>query len=230
MPSINNSTPGTPFFDLDNLSTYFLPRNFKPSSADPRKLLNSSNYAKLTPFYNDPLTTQAHSPADDMIVFGALVDPFLSVHGCTAVLPNVPLKLPDWTTQSALSKFTGFFHAGPLMTPIDVQINWTKNRAVDSNAPGASLPTEYDLPKMTLPLRVPFGAMNGGSAKWRWLQPYIVDEGVVDDGKENDVLVTRFNAFGVSDDAATGADAVQARLMLGPYTVMEGFVELVRSD
>ena len=270
--------------DLSTLYTYYTPDK-KPSPTDPRILISTQGdqFPRFMPFYD--LVGKAGGPVLDptvhMQVFGTIMDPFLPVHAYSAILPNVALKLPDWTVQDALKKITAFWHIGPLIVPTDVPKTFNEARALmedplavlkdasaatdkpvastatlatttpasatASPAPATTTPTPATggdasgttvkrvepkdpvqmLPKVSIPLAAPAASSSGANAMYRYLQPYLVEDPQDSDG-DGSKLVTRFNVFGISDDAASGADAGHARLMPGPYTAVEGFAQIVR--
>jgi len=286
-PAPNPPSPtATSDLDLSKLYTYYAPST-PAAPTDPRIPLagpDTSAYPRFTPWYNavGVAGTALTDPCSYMQVFGTIMDPFLPVHAYSAILPNVPLKLPSWTTQAALERITAFWHVGPLVMPTDVPAGYDGARAVSTDAtlsvtpvpapavkpvpvpapapapspapvPAPALvpapapvpapatltatpapttlidPTTL-LPKLSIPLAAPIGSAGGAKASYVWLQPYLVSAGKDADGTDLDPdgdgtkETTRFNVFGISDDAASGADAAMARLMPGPYTAVEGFV------
>lgn len=112
--------------------------------------------------------------------------------------------------------------------------------------PGITPPKDSDagqdqkipVPLISIPLSPPTASHSGASAVYRWLQPYWVKstgaDAASDKGPDGGAAAaasfeTRFNAFGVSDDGASGADAATLRLEGAPYTAIEGYVQVVKA-
>jgi hypothetical protein len=242
-----SSSPMQADYDLTSLHTFFT--KDMAIKGDPRKQLDSDttpHFETLTPYWPGlPDTTKMDSTQQKdrdtlasnistlhrahMEIFGAIIDPFLPVHAYSALLPNVALKLPPWTLEAALSKMTAFWHAGPLVVTNDVPNVYDPTASLDAVYSQALLvppPTDPQNAKPTvgIPLLKPISSTSGGGAQWKWLQPYWVGSKV----GGVDVEETRFNAVDISGDAASGADAAEMRLEGGPYTAVEGFVQLAR--
>jgi hypothetical protein len=64
------------------------------------------------------------------------------------------------------------------------------------------------LTKVQLPLPAPAASSSGADADFRYLQPYVVP---TTDANGKTTMSTEYNSFGISGDAAAGADASQAR-------------------
>lgn len=221
---------GSPL-DLSSIYTYYGNTDTAPGIPSPFRDLNADGVASPAPhpsftcFYLDPATSDTRDAY--WHVFGLILDPFLAVHAYSAILPNVALKLPAWTVEQGLKRITAFWRTGPHIVREDLPATYEPSRAVSADDVGTGLDPLADmllhaLPKVQIPLRAPAGAAGGGGASYRYLQPY-ADVGV--DG----TVTTRYNAFGISDDSATGADAKQLRLDPGPYTALEGYMQIVKS-
>jgi len=234
--------------DLD-LSTIYTFDSFisQKQSPDPRTTINPSNYPKHTPYWFAPgAAGEALDRHDDKLqVVSMLMDPFLPVHAFSAILPTQALQIPPRTVELALKSMTAFWHAGPLLTPVD--LDFTQPVALDASyastlakyvsgtpldtsktgTPGNPDPkaTTAVLPTVGLPLSPPVGAANGGAAKFVWLQPYVVDS-TSSDGKKT--KASKFTAFGIDESSAAGADAQEAKLTAGPYTAVEGYVQIAK--
>jgi hypothetical protein len=212
---------------------------------DPRVEITPDNYQLHTPYWMAPKdvgeTLDRH---DDMLqVLGLLVDPFLPIHAFSGILPTQSLTLPAWTVERALKNMTAFWHVGPLLSPKDVDLSTASLHPLDGSYaatlaqyvkgdnPDGSKPssggnpavTGNDLPAVQMPLSPPVGASNGGDSRFMYLQPYLIGTGA--GGAETN---TRFTPFVIDGQAASGADAVDAKLYPGPYTALEGFVQIAK--
>ncbi|KAI1426136.1 hypothetical protein F5Y12DRAFT_310104 [Xylaria sp. FL1777] len=208
----DTTAPGTDELNLDYIRTFFAPAD---QDMVPLKPLNTDEYPLFTPFWEPPYPTGA--PYDDpdvqiepvdfddrrnarMSVFGAIVDPFTPVHAYSSLLPSLELLLPTWTWQKALNTMTAFFYAGPLTVPLsDVPGYDESQKLTTENA--------RDIPRRDLPLP----ALSVGD--WSWFQPYAVEE-------QGDGPV--FNPFGIEKRG----DLTKPGFQDGPYTAMEGFLQL----
>ncbi|KAI1819365.1 hypothetical protein F4861DRAFT_146670 [Xylaria intraflava] len=207
----DTTAPGTDVLNLDYIRTFFAPT----TEQEPLKPLNTNEYPLFTPFWEPPYPTD--SPYDDttrqvgpveyddrrnarMSVFGAIVDPFTSIHAYSSILPSSELLLPTWTWQKAMNTMTAFFYAGPLTVPInDVPSYDEKQKLTTENA--------RDIPQRDLALP----ALSAGD--WSWFEPYSVKE-------EGDDPV--FNPFGIEKRG----DITKPGFQDGPYTAIEGFLQL----
>ena len=239
---------GNSDLDLATVYTYY-PSTTPPSqSGDPRISISAqaNNFPLFTPYFNsagkagDSVVNQALN----MQVFGAIMDPFLPVHAYSVILPNKALSLPNWTVEKALSNINAFWKIGPILVPSDMPPQYDVTRALDSSSvtldtipsttatpaatpAAASTDPTQALPKVPLPLPAPAASSSGSNAAYRYLQPYIVP---TTDPGTGAVIANRteYNVFGISGDAAAGADAAQARLVDGPYTAIEGYAQIVQ--
>lgn len=235
------AAPGSSDLDLSSIYTYY-PSTTNPQPDDPRVRISASvgNFPLFTPYFNsagkagDPVVNQA----TNMQVFGAIMDPFLPIHAYSVILPNKAISLPNWTVQEALRKINAFWRVGPMLVATDMPQTYDPTRALDTDSvdlgivsPGAKAitdPTET-LPKVALPLPAPVASASGANAMYRYLQPYIVP--TIDQATGANLGDrTEYNVFGISGDAAAGADAAQARLPDGPYTAIEGYAQIVQKN
>jgi hypothetical protein len=141
-----------------------------------------------------------------LYVVGAIVNPFVALHAYTGILPIEALRLPPWTVESALKKMTIFYHMGPLIITKDVP------KAID---PGHILQQKYNLSggDVVPGVSVPIPALSVGA--WNWLQPYVTK-----DDEKPDVPVTRYNPMAIAHIDG------RPRFEQGPYTAIEGFLQL----
>ncbi|KAJ9633785.1 hypothetical protein H2199_009232 [Coniosporium tulheliwenetii] len=211
---------------------------------DPTHTILPSNFPRLRPYHIDP---HEDVPANDLLaferahtqqlqVFGCLVDPFTPVHAYTAeVLPIAEVEVPKWAVKLALDKMTAFFRVGPLVNPANLPSAFNDK---------ARLRPDYDLtdPAQTTgkgeagkddaAVQVP--TMPVG--EWRWLQPFAVDVEERGEGRapsrsaarkrkeKKKQKETHFNAFKTAplDTTLKFTDAT------GPYTALEGYLQLVK--
>ncbi|KAF2144841.1 uncharacterized protein K452DRAFT_343301 [Aplosporella prunicola CBS 121167] len=207
----DTKTPQSDELNLDYVKTFFVSE--KDTSA-PLESLNTENYPRFTPFWEDPFPAQSSDPANfedrrnaRFSVFGAIIDPFTPVHAYSSILPSVELSLPPWTWQSAMNTMTAFFHAGPLSLPINDVPDYDSSQILTSK-------NARDMPKRDLPLP------SLGPGDWSWFQPYAEGEGVTGDG--NDTPQPVFNPFGIQKRGNLTKPGFQK----GPYTALEGFLQL----
>lgn len=252
-PTKNNAVPGLQSdYDLDNLYTFFT--DGMAPKGDPRKQLDddvSPHFENLTPYWTGLPDTTTLKPTDPssrdnfaktlatshqsmMTIFGAICDPFLPIHAYSGILPNMPLKLPSWTVEQAMAQMTAFWHSGPLIVTQDVPAAYNISTPLDANYSktllSATLLTEAQaallppVPTVGIPLAKPISSASGGQASYKWLQPYALST------TTNNVTTTqtKFNPIDISGDSASGADASMMRLENGPYTALEGFVQLAK--
>ncbi|KAI9932533.1 hypothetical protein ASPWEDRAFT_100772 [Aspergillus wentii DTO 134E9] len=193
--------------NLDTIHTYFTSLD----SQNPIKEITSEDYPTFTPFWQSPLsaTDETISPAqyDDqrnshLQVLGALVDPFTAVHAYSSFLPARALQLAPWTWQEAMKRMTAFFHAGPVTLTKDVQ-------DYDASRP---LTLENSLKEP--PVNVALPALDAG--EWNWLQAY------VDPASAEHPPV--FNSYGIDKLVNWKKPGFEN----GPYTAVEGFLQLRR--
>jgi len=238
----DHANPTTRGADLNVNKFYTFPAFDAPpekkDAMDPRIPITKENYPRHTPYWQAP--ESASEPLerhdDKLRILGLLIDPFLPVHAFSAVLPTKALQLPGWTVERALKRMWAFWHAGPLLVTRDVATSFDAGRRLDERysetlaklTVGKTLKQKEDAgegleagapaPVVKLPLAPPTGTENGGGAAFVYLQPYLDQEGK-----------TVFNPYAIDPDSGVGADAEQARLEPGPYTALEGYVQIVKS-
>jgi hypothetical protein len=206
--------------------------------------IDPSNYDTLIPYYLDPLAPTAPSKsftaahAAKMKIKTVLVDPYTSLHGYSPILPTKFIQLPPWTIQAALREMAAFFIVGPMLV--------TKNpQSAYDSSPAATLTADSWIPDQTTavttstaaPLRLPIK----GKGMWRWLQPFWIpppatttpgDAGASSSSSgavaspETSVAaaqgMTRYNALQIGEEDG------RLRRDQGPYTMLEGFLQLTR--
>lgn len=204
--------------DLKNIYTYFVPENENHSAL---KQITAEKYPKMTPFWEPPFAMQGGegedepasvSPAvyDDrrnrqLQVYGAMIDPFAAIHAFSSFLPARSLQLASWTWQEAMDRMTAFFHAGPV----------TLTRDVSDYDPRRQLTT--DNARQTPPENVALPALDAG--EWNWLQAYV--------DPSPDATMQQppvFNAYGIDKMVNWQRPGFEE----GPYTAVEGFLQLRR--
>lgn len=233
VPSTAPSNDGSTL-DPHTIYTYFCPSSSSTSS--PTTLIGTDNYPLLHPFYTSPLTPSnpavAVSPTNlalqrnkHLLVLSMLIEPFSAVHAYTGILPSRALKLPGWTWQKALQAMATFVYTGPLLMTNDVP-TFDKRYVAKGGAAGKGADDEVVPVKSSVRVPVP-----GSGREWVWLQPYVVekdgkDGGKKDEGKkkeekkEEEEVETAFMTLEVGrEDGAVGLEP-------GPYTVLEGYLQL----
>jgi len=227
-----------------------------PQPQDPRVAISEENYPVHTPYWFSPLSqNETLARHDDKLqVLGLLMDPFLPVHAFSGgVLPTKALSLPRWATEQAMKRMTAFWHAGPLVVTRDVDPVFSEHRLlnddyidalaklasgipleevepVKDNSSGGGGDTKGDskkepLPAVQFPLAPPVAAANGADARFMYLQPYRVP---VDKTKPSGDKETRYNPYRIDGAAAAGQDAKEAALPAGPYTALEGYLQIAK--
>lgn len=201
--------------DLSKIHTFFAlaADNKTPVATPPLNMITTKTYPRFKPYWNAPfdkanldnvITPKEYENQRNkqLIVFGAIVDPFTPVHAYSSFLPPHSLQLPAWTWQDAMNKMTAFFHAGPLNLAGDVP-------DFDASKPLTS-DNWRDRPTRTL------GLPRLGAGEWNWLQPYVVGD------PANTYVNPEFNAFGIEKTGDLSKPGFQA----GPYTAIEGYLQL----
>jgi hypothetical protein len=124
------------------------------------------NDIKLTPYYTHP--DDAITP--DMLfdrerhytVTSILMDPYVSIHGYSPILPTKTLTLSPWTVEEAMKNMHAFFRLGPSLLREDVP------KTVDAAlAIGTALKKDPTARVFNLSLPI-----SGSKGTWTWLQPY----------------------------------------------------------
>lgn len=195
--------------DLETIHTYFT----DPDSTKPLEEITTKHYPTFKPFWQSPLSDaedQRVDPAvyDDqrnkkMKIFGALVDPFTAVHAYSSFLPARALQLAPWTWQDAMNRMTAFFHAGPV----------TLTKDVKEYDPTRPLTLEESLKTPSANVALP--AMDAG--EWNWLQAYV-------DPASDETKPPVFNSYGIDKLVNWKKPGFED----GPYTAVEGFLQLRR--
>lgn len=205
--------------DLDVLWTYFpdpagrgtADYNFDSDAKGP-------HYLKLQPY--KPSSSLSPEQIRDIHhsqfeIVGAVIDPFTAMHGYTGILPITQLKLPPWSVELALKKMTAFFSIGPLLiTTPNIQDRYQTSLKLDQSVPPAPVSGTSKAPGFGIPIP----AIQ--SADFQWLQPYHVDDSKGDDGKGTGTKRTEWNGMAIEplDN--------KAKLQAGPYTAVEGYLQL----
>ncbi|KAI5777098.1 hypothetical protein EDC01DRAFT_714248 [Geopyxis carbonaria] len=208
--------------DLTRVYSYFADAeatgHAKPAQVVP---IATDNYPRLTAHWAPPAAASTRDITtarnDAMKVFGAIVDPFAPLHAYSSFQPVAALALPPWTWQRAMAAMTAFFHAGPLALTKDVpgfdddrRVKQTVEKKKDGKGVEREK-TEIALPGLA-------------SADWRWLQPYVPLDA---EGCEVDDVDVKpvYNAHALS----TVGNAQAPAFAQGPYTAVEGYLQLVKS-
>ncbi|CAK1364568.1 unnamed protein product [Cercospora beticola] len=227
--------------DLTTMITYY------PAGKN-TTALDRDQYIELTPYHlssrsyrldeRDPNTVGIEISKlmvdhyNQVSMFGALLDPFAKIHAYSGILPITTLQLPPWTLQSALQRMTAFFRMGPLIiTTPDLQKRYDEknNLSTGSNlleiaqsAAAAPINTSDPLAQAQAALfsGIPLPAL--ASANWNWLQPYAVapDDSEPASATARQPKSQHWNPFPIAS-----LDN-RPRFERGPYTAIEGFLQL----
>ncbi|USW53093.1 hypothetical protein Slin15195_G064120 [Septoria linicola] len=230
--------------DLSTMITYYPAGKDRSTTA-----LDRSQYFDLNPYHvssrsykldqRDPLaaTKEINLAMNDhysqFTRLGALIDPFAKIHAYSGILPITTLQLPSWTLQSAMQRMTAFFRMGPLIvTTPDVQSRYDASRdlSTESNVlelvaaakPLAPAPATGAVPPVEVFSGIPLPAL--ASADWNWLQPYAMKpaESSGDSTGATKEKAQHWNPFPIAS-----LDN-KPRFEAGPYTAVEGFLQLKR--
>ncbi|KAJ9607111.1 hypothetical protein H2200_008183 [Cladophialophora chaetospira] len=240
----DNDKPPAGSTDFAKIHTYFP----QEEAVLPRISITTETYPKLTPFFLQPSssgTGLAQEKLQHSIIKTLLIDPYTPIHLYSGILPINSLQLPGWSLQIAMRNMTAFFTVGPILVTTDVPKVYDPNQKLTADSwithmadPKAS----PDACKVKLPIA-------GGKGMWNWLQPYVdtttpatntkaatttATKAVTttkasttavkkDDSGDDDALPRPlYNAFEVgNDDGRLRSDP-------GPYTMLEGFLQLAR--
>jgi hypothetical protein len=200
--------------DLSYVNTYFHP----DQQMTPLKPLTTDDYPKFEafwvplfvppfpefpPFDQTPITPAAYTSERNkaMQIYGAIVDPFTPIHAYSSFLPATALQLPSWTWQQAMNTMTAFFHTGPMTLTGDVQAYDPSRKLTTKNM--------KDMPTANVALPAL------GAGDWNWLQPYVDPQG-------SDIDPPVYNAYGIEKKG----DVLKPGFQKGPYTAIEGFLQL----
>ena len=196
--------------NLEYINTYFVPK--APAHLRP---ITTNEYPKFTPYWVPPFPEEApfSNPVDPndyanlrnkkLQIYGAIVDPFTPIHAYSSFLPVKSLQLPSWTWQDAMNTMTAFFHIGPLTLTGDV-LPYDPKRKLTTK-----LMKEMPLDSISIPAV--------GAGDWSWLQPYVDPE-----AGESLVEPPVFNSYGIE----MKGDILKPGFQNGPYTAIEGFLQL----
>lgn len=203
---------------LEYVNTYFVNENENEANHPPDGITNlhlvsTKNYPKLKPFWVHPFPNkggQYEGPyitpqqyMDDrnrkMKVYGAIMDPFTPVHAFSSFMPTKSLQLPPWTWQDAMQNITAFFHAGPLSVTHDVGV-YDRSHPLTTKSMKDAPPRNVAFPSL-------------GAGDWNWLQPF-----------DEKLDLPLFNAFGIEKKG----NIISPGFEKGPYTALEGFLQLRR--
>jgi hypothetical protein len=228
-----NLSPGDEL-NLDTFYTYYDGRISNDTgttiSEDPLCIIGAENYhyPEVQAFWANPANYTETQAADlytfqnqQLQVFGALINPFTPVQVYTSFLPIQPIELPSWTWQSAMAKMTAFFRLGSFVMPTDVPAFDKQYELTPSSGSGdVQLVPKY---KALIP--------NSGIAEWNWLQPYYVkgekdakESGVEKGSGSENKSGTKYMALELAKGEADG----RPRFEKGPYTAVEGYLQLRR--
>lgn len=258
-PTVDTGPPAGTECDYSQMYTYFpraandpgasVTNNIGPEDYLPVK----PYYINPAPGTDPALLRRQHSAG--LKVVGCVLDPFTAVHLYTGIVPIMGLVLPQWSVQSALKAMTAFFAVGPVVvTTRDVV-----ERAQRMGVVGGGKDYVGALPEMGTAVEgtgmpVPAAAAVG---EWVWLQPVRVPgavtggaagtagtgaagrgagtTAVAGGGTTGDEVMpagtapagdggqTMFSPLGIEK-----VDA-KARFEDGPYTAVEGYLQLKKA-
>lgn len=181
--------------------------------------------------------------------FAALVDPFTPIHAFSSFFPVQALRLPSWTWQSAMNKMTTFFQIGPLIIPGDVppfQQQYRLQSEYDLASDATIVPnSSVSIPSLKLcdwawlqPYNVPEqGTKSTGSGQSGTAKVLSGERGSNRTGVHMEAGSGESGSGSSDDDSSDGGPAIaalglstlvdgRARLEIGPYTAIEGFLQL----
>lgn len=158
-----------------------------------------------------------------LLVVGALIDPFTPVNVYSGILPPKPLQLLPWVWQDALQKMMAFLHLGPLVMINDVPA-FNKSKELTDNWEDVT----------PAPSAVCMHTMQG--VDWAWLQPYLVKKPVKpgtgategSSGAEAAGDVVQEEVKKVFMPLAVDQVEPELRFETGPYTAIEGYLQMRR--
>ncbi|KAF1950576.1 hypothetical protein CC80DRAFT_496806 [Byssothecium circinans] len=222
-----DATDSDPF---KTIHTYFP----DPKTDDGIRLnITSDKFPQLNPYFLDPepfaestnksgYTTAQTAKLMKKVV---LVDPYTPIHLYSSILPIKSLQLPAWTLQGAMKNMTAFFIMGPLLLTIDVPKLYDATRPLlpttwlSNQKNGAT--TTNAAAQVKLPIA-------GGKGLWNWLQPYYVLPKKSDANAGGVVATTATTGATHYNSLEVGQDDGRLALPPGPYTFVEGFMQLAR--
>jgi hypothetical protein len=190
--------------DLSTLYTYYTTVDGSPSFQN----IDQTTFPELQAYWLPPDEMNAAdldaTHCRKLVGFGAIIDPFTPVHGYNCILPVRELSLPPYTWQKAFEKMDAFFHLGPLL--VTQNVPETKDTTTRPAKPGPHdpPPATVKIPSLTV-------------AKWDWLQPYVRDGADEKTELENAIEYDTFAVAPVD---------VRARIEEGPFTALEGYLQV----
>ncbi|KXH28815.1 hypothetical protein CSIM01_03465 [Colletotrichum simmondsii] len=206
---------------LDQIYTYYGHNNqqdktgeadLQASEKQPLRCLGSKEQ-RLLPFYFNPMTREATDfdilRCREQTIFGAIMDPFASIHAYTSILPVQELRLPTWIINEAFSDMSVFFSLGPILLPKNIPDLDDKQQQPVGTDPLPSAGQQ-------LSLGVPIPASTLGT--WNWLQPYFTSDTPAT-ATDAAIKYTRMKVDKVDE---------RMRFEKSPYTAAEGFLQLTR--
>ncbi|KAK6519040.1 hypothetical protein TWF281_003729 [Arthrobotrys megalospora] len=212
------------FYSHYNPNDLVPPKENKQAEFEFLRLIEQKNYPSLESFYIDPSSVDAEqyeTRFDDEIsqhAFGALMDPFSPIHAYSGILPVKEITLPNWTWQTAIEKMKAFFHAGPVLVVKDVP-NFNPDKELTADKPVTKVGKDG---KSDMSVQLPSVSGN----QWAWLQPYMMDpvpdssQPTNEPGKTKPEIMEKYMALTID------AMDQQSRVEEGPYTAIEGYLQL----
>jgi hypothetical protein len=160
-----------------------------------------------------------------------LMDPYTPIHLYSGILPIKSLQIPEWSLGAAMKNMTAFFTMGPLLVTKDVRKVYDGTHPLK---PDSWLAQQNHEKATTDAVGVKF-PIAGGKGMWKWLQPYPpqaadpTSKAVATASGAHNITTSsskapppRYNAFEV------GQEDGRLRHDPGPYTLLEGFLQLAR--
>ncbi|KAI1624653.1 hypothetical protein EDD37DRAFT_627652 [Exophiala viscosa] len=205
--SSSNDGHPNPSTAWDMLYTYFAADDNPPDPKHVQIISGEEQFLPLQPKYIDPLDVAANpsltaAKAAQYTVTTMIMDPYTPIHGYSPILPTVSLTLPAWAVQQAFQKMHAFFHMGPILSTIDVPP--TKDMAASAQ------------------IKLPIAGKKG---TWSWLQPYSTLPAPMPAPAPAPTPGTQqnpeFATLSVTQDTGT------ENFRKGPYTLLEGYLELM---
>ncbi|KAK6349289.1 hypothetical protein TWF730_010039 [Orbilia blumenaviensis] len=182
------------------------------------KHIDESNYPVFESFYIAPEGKDAAAYEKEYNshlsehTFGALIDPFSAIHAYSGILPVREIVLPNWTWQTAIDKMKAFFHAGPVIVPTDVP-PFVPAKELTADKPVNKILKEN---KNEVGVQLP----SVGGDQWTWLQPYMYDPPKPGLDEAGEGITASYMALPID------AMDQKSRLEDGPYTAIEGYLQL----
>jgi hypothetical protein len=216
--SSNDGKPN-PTTDWKTLYTYFTSSDHA-ANPDVKVISGEDQFLPSNPYYTDPqnlasTSTLTSEKAKQYHVTTLIMDPYTPIHAYSPILPTRSLTLPPWAVQQAFQKMHAFFHMGPILTPIDVP------------------PTKSDAESNSAQIKLPIAGKKG---TWQWLQPYETSAGTDGGGSGGGSAggggtPTPTLAPPTQDPEYASLQVIQdtgtENFRKGPYTFLEGYLELM---